>query len=244
VAVNAQNKKFWGYDRYVLERPRTDHRFCHHVKRRTGILVGSLLGIVGACAGPGTNQQLRSELLEMGRADQELHRRGSELMQGLPATQAEFVTLVAEQKRTDAARFARLEDIVNEYGWPGYSLVGRDASGAALIILKHADLQQQKRFLPILRSAAEAGEIAPSQVASLVDKIRVGDGEKQLYGTLVVSDSEGKPVLAPVEDPRSLDERREKVGLPPIDKQLEQMEREIGRPIGRGNLAAVGEWRL
>jgi Family of unknown function (DUF6624) len=194
------------------------------MKRRTAILVGCLLGILSACSGHGTNQQLRNELLEMGRADQELHRRGSELAQGLPGTQAELMALVAEEKRTDAVRLARLKAIVAEYGWPGYSLVGRDASGAALIVLIHAELQQQKEFLPVLKLAAEAGEMAPSQVAHLEDKIRVGEGKHQLYGTLAVSDADGNPVLAPVEDPQNLDERREKVGLPPIEKQLEQME--------------------
>jgi hypothetical protein len=71
----------------------------------------------------------------------------------------------------------------------------------------------------------------------LEDDVRAGEGENQIYGTRVVSDSDGQPILYPIDDPENLDARRKAAGLPPIDEQLQQMEAEIGMRISRGNLA-------
>lgn len=42
-------------------------------------------------------------------------------------------------------------------------------------------------------------------------------GKKQIYGSQVVFDAQGKPVFYPIEDEKRGNERRASVGLPPIE---------------------------
>src|SRR5205085_1172028 len=70
-------------------------------------------------------------------------------------------------------------------GWPGKSLVGVDGANAAWLLVQHADQGRafQKRCLPLLEAAVKKGEATGVQLAYLSDRVRVGAGEKQVYGT-------------------------------------------------------------
>ena len=197
------------------------------------------LTFVSACSGSAINQDLQAELLEMARADQGLRDRGMALMQGLPESQAEFVLFIDEQNELNLTNFARLEDIIATHGWPGHSLVGAEGTDAALIVFSHASLDQQRALLPMLRAAVAAGQVPAAQLARREDSILVNSGNSQIYGTHFVSDADGHPVLAPVQDPANLEARRRSVGLPSMEEQFRQLEQELGVPIGRGNLASA-----
>jgi hypothetical protein len=203
---------------------------------RQVVPIFAILLSASACSGSGINQELQTELLEMARADQGLRDRAMALMQGLPESQAEFMLFIDEQNELNTKNFARLEEIVATYGWPGRSLVGAEGTDAALIIFSHATLDQQKALLPMLREAVAAGQMTALQLARREDSILVNDGKSQIYGTYFVSDSDGHPMLAPVQDPANLEERRSSVGLPSMEEQFRQLEQELGMPIGRGNL--------
>ena len=207
---------------------------------RHAVRIVTVLLLAPACSESGVDRELRIELLDMARADQDLRGRAMELMQGLPETQSEFMFFIEEQNELNTTNFSRLEEMIAAHGWPGKSLVGADGTDAALIILSHAHLNQQKALLPMLREAVEAGEMTASQLARREDSILVADGEGQIYGTFFVSDSDGKPVLAPVQDPANLEVRRKSVGLPSMEEQFQQIEQELGIPIGRGDLATDG----
>jgi hypothetical protein len=201
----------------------------------------AILPFVSACSGSGINQELQTQLLEMARADQSLRDRGMALMQGLPESQANFMLFIDEQNELNDANFARLEDVIATHGWPGHSLVGAEGADAALIVFSHASLDQQKAVLPMLREAVAAGQVSASQLARREDSILVNSGNRQIYGTHFVSDADGHPVLAPVQDPANLEERRRSVGLPSMEEQFRQLEQELGMPIGRGNLSTEGD---
>ncbi len=192
------------------------------------LLVGSAATVLAQAK---IAEDLRTELLEMGRRDQEVRERPQP-----PLNSPDIQPLIEEMTKIDQANFRRLEEIVNEFGWPGKHLVGEQASTAAWLILQHADLEQQKRYLPALRSAVARGEARASNLAMTEDRILVGEGKNQLYGTQIVSGPDGKPILHPVSDPENIDERRKAVGLPPIDEYLKHGEAELGVKIDRGNL--------
>jgi hypothetical protein len=111
--------------------------------------------------------------------------------------------------------------------------VGADASNAAFLILQHAPLARQKALLPLFRRAVSAGNARAADLALLEDRILVGEGKKQLYGSQVTAGPEGVPRLHPIEDPDNVDSRRSAVGLPPLKEYLEHLERQIGKPIER-----------
>jgi hypothetical protein len=153
---------------------------------------------------------LRQELLQMQARDQQ-HR----------ASDGASGEEMRAQAALDSANVRRLEEIIARHGWPGRSLVGQDGSVAAFLVLQHADQAAQERHLPLVRAAAQAGELLPSMAAMLEDRVRMRRGEKQLYGTqLRTAPGSSSPVLWPVEDEANVDARRAAVGLPPLATYL------------------------
>lgn len=175
------------------------------------------------------NDVLRDELLRMGKEDQ---RYRDELQDRLvkrstagasaPSEEAIILDLQKKQDEIDRRNLAGLEKIVEQHGWPGKSLVGKEASGVAFLIVQHADLASQKRYFPLLKRAAVEGEARPADVAMLEDRILMREGKKQIYGTQVRSGPEtgGELQLYPIEDEGHVDERRAAVGLPPLAEYL------------------------
>ena len=118
----------------------------------------------------------------------------------------------------DARNLAWVKALVEARGWPGRKLVGEKGSGAAFLLVQHADRDRelQKRCLPLLEKAVKAGDAAPRFLAFLTDRVRLADGKPQVYGTQFMSAANGAQVPHPIEDAEHVDERRAAVGLPPI----------------------------
>ena len=158
---------------------------------------------------------LRDELLRMAKEDQEIRDRASRARYADAAINARWAEV--DRKNT-----ARLKAIVAERGWPGKGLVGPDGAQAAWLLVQHADRDRdfQRRCLTLLEQAVKAGEASGVHLAYLTDRVRVGDGRPQLYGTQFLT-IDGREELQPIEDQAHVDERRKAVGLPPLAEYVE-----------------------
>jgi hypothetical protein len=118
---------------------------------------------------------------------------------------------------------ARLGEMLDRCGWPGEPQVGREGAEAAWLIVQHAIGQPrlQRRALVALQAAAERGEVPPLQPAMLEDRIRTLEGLPQRFGTQFDWDETGQLSPLPIEDLAGLEQRRRKVGLGPLDADLE-----------------------
>ncbi len=130
----------------------------------------------------------------------------------------------------DVANTQRMKEIVEQIGWPTRSKVGKDASERAWLLVQHADHDRafQKRCLDLMKAQA-AGEVSPANMAYLEDRVRVGEGRPQFYGTQFYTDEAGNIGPKPIEDPGHVDERRQAVGLQPLSeyaRDVEQSSRE------------------
>lgn len=166
---------------------------------------------------------LRDELLEMRQKDQAARTK---VMQAMKTSETDSLPkdLVERVHQIDKSNTKRLQSIIKELGrWPGTDLVGAAGADAAWLLAQHADQapERQEFFLEKLLIAVENGQAPPKHYAYLVDRVRLKKGEPQLYGTQfdVV---DGDLQLKPVEDPQRLDERREEMGLEPIDQYLKR----------------------
>jgi hypothetical protein len=131
----------------------------------------------------------------------------------------------------DGKNRKRLVEIINQSGWPKQSVVGGKAAIFAFLVLQHAGLDLQKRYLPLLRSAAEAGEVELNWLALLEDRVLVGEGKKQLYGSQLRGQNGVKGwQLEPIEDEVNVDERRAKMGLGPLAEYLKGFGIEYRKP--------------
>jgi len=162
----------------------------------------------------GELDEVRAELIAMADEDRASRSADVDAMSG-----EERAAFFEAAREGDIARAARLEDIVDQHGWPTAAMVGEDAAHAAFLIVQHADHDPafQARCLALLERAAAEGEIEGRHVAFLTDRVRVKQGLAQVYGTqygVEMLDGGGFRYLAPiVVDPAGLDERREAVGL-------------------------------
>lgn len=121
-----------------------------------------------------------------------------------------------------------LKKIIDEYGWPGKSLVGKEGANAAFTIAQHSiskpDLQKQ--FLVELKKAVSNRDATPIQEACLEDRILFNQGKPCLYGMVFDWDDDGN-LFANVDDNEMVDERRKRLGLSPLSEALEKHRKEI-----------------
>lgn len=84
------------------------------------------------------------------------------------------------RSRVDEENLARLRAIVEEYGWPGRSLVGEDGADAAWLLLQHADsveaIEFRRTCLQLLERALESGDVDPRHFAYVSDRVAVFEG--------------------------------------------------------------------
>lgn len=195
------------------------------------ILLGSALA---GCAGEGGGSagsepqrpELRAELLEMARQDQTLREE-------LNAAAFADSARMARVRAADSANGARLEQIVEQHGWPGRSMVGADGASAAFVIAQHSpSVEFQKRAVELMIEAAKEGEVAPGDLALLMDRVLVAQGKPQIYGSQLGM-RDGKLHVYPVAEPESVDVRRANVGLIPISEYLDRAEASLDVPIER-----------
>lgn len=121
--------------------------------------------------------------------------------------------------------------------WPGKSEVGKDGAHAAWMIVQHSDADRkfQNDCLQMMRSVLQetADEIERVDVAYLTDRILVGGGFPQRFGTQVMVNDQGEFKLAPVADPEKLDARRAGMGLQSKEEYLQSLRLNYARARGK-----------
>jgi hypothetical protein len=165
---------------------------------------------------------------------EELRQRDLETRSRLLAEERLYGTYDEEMQNVHVENARALDRIVSQHGWPGVSLVGLDGCRAAWMIAQHSictpDLQ--RRFLDLLEEAVAKAEAPAKQAAMLTDRIRFNEDRPQVYGTVLDWDEKG--VLGcRLEDIDRVDSLREEVGLPPLEKSIEENERAIAAEGGK-----------
>lgn len=164
------------------------------------------------------DSDLGRELVVMAEEDQlvraELAREGH-LFRGYHPRIAEVHSRNAE----------RLQEIIQEHGWPGRSLVGERAARSAWLVLQHAIAYPalMRRGLELMRAASASSEASAAEVAMVEDRIRVLEGRPQRFGTQYEWDDHGELSPLPIEDPDGVDERRLSVGLPRLGENTRRV---------------------
>lgn len=106
---------------------------------------------------------------------------------------------------------------------------------AAFLIVQHADLAVQERYLPTLQGAAKAKQARPDLVATLEDRINVRLKRPQRYGTQLCFLKGGGYAWPPIENENeeALNGIRETVGLEPIKRHAARIGIEYVPPSKR-----------
>lgn len=112
--------------------------------------------------------------------------------------------------------------------WFSISEFGKTCNRDAWLIIQHADLDIQVKFLTIIEKFAKKGESYLQDWATLYDRVALAQDKPQRFGTQVHKDTFGFED-APVEDLPNLEKRRKEVGLPPMDEYIIALESMYGK---------------
>jgi len=104
-------------------------------------------------------------------------------------------------------------------GWFATSKYGRPAAEAAFLIVQHAPIEYQERFLPRIEDLAAKGEVAGGDYALLYDRVAVRHHRPQRYGSQMHCEA-GRWTPDPIEDRNNLDKRRVALGMAPYADYL------------------------
>jgi hypothetical protein len=114
--------------------------------------------------------------------------------------------------------------IIDKYGWPGIKRIGFRGNQTVFLVIQHADLATQEKYLPILSNAVKTGNALAKDYAYMVDRVALRQGKKQTYGSQLTRDGKTGKMLypSPLNDPDNVDKRRLEVGLDPMAQYLMQ----------------------
>lgn len=221
------------------------------MKRTKMAMARWLLGLCGLlCAQALEARNLDSLLRAVRDRDQAVRMEVIRLSQQVPPQVDSLLAASARIEEVDAANRRIVSDLLAE-GWP--EGLSDEANEAIWLVIDHADLAMQRRWMPLVEEQMAAGRVSKSNYATLLDRMLMREGRPQRYGTqtcsstrLVAADSarvERICRLWPVESPERLDSLREAMGLDPIGDYLRAVEEVYGAPclwdpsLGVGDMA-------
>ncbi len=172
--------------------------------------------------------EIRAELLKRMEKDQSARRKMTDLFgpnqpKGEEAEKKREAVL-KETTAVDQENYEWFKPLVEKHGWLGKTAVGKDGAFAAWLLVQHFDRHPefQKSCLALMEKMP-LGEVSPSNLAYLTDRVLRADGKPIRYGTQVMQ-KDGKFTVGDVEDPENLDSRRASVGLGPMSEYLKMFD--------------------
>ena len=126
----------------------------------------------------------------------------------------ELINLIAKK---DSMNIMVVTSILDQYGWLGADVVSDNGNLALFLVIQHADLATQQKYLPMMREAVKNGRAQGSSLALLEDRVALREGKRQIYGSQIGQDPDTRQYfVSPLDDPDHVDERRASVGLEPL----------------------------
>lgn len=146
-------------------------------------------------------------------------------------------------EQTDSLNLITVDSIINKYGWLGAEEIGESANATLFMVIQHAGLKTQEKYLPIMRIAAKNKKLKATSLALLEDRIAMFQGRKQIYGSQVAWNLKtNKYTIMPLLDPENVDVRRAEIGLGPYSAYLSEMNLEWDVEQYKKELPAIELW--
>ena len=136
--------------------------------------------------------------------------------------------LVQVEKDNFARHQPIIQRIVRQYGYPGFRQVGEKSSGNFWLLVQHADAHPdfQRQVLKLMLPEVKKKNASPTNYAYLTDRVAVGSGRLEEYGTQVVYEGKDMSITAvpaSLRDPKNVDKRRAAIGMEPLQDYLSRM---------------------
>lgn len=142
----------------------------------------------------------------------------------------------------DSINIVKVKAILDKYGWLGSDIVGRTGNVTLFLVIQHSNQLIQEKYLPMMREAVKNGKALGSNLALLEDRVALGQGKKQIYGSQIGNDPFTKLYyVLPLIDPETVDKRRANVGLQPLGEYLKNWQMKWDIDQYKKHLPAIEE---
>ena len=166
------------------------------------------------------DKPLREQLKNMVREDQAVRYEYIKAWQAGDSSSAD--SLLKRMQYVDSVNLRQVTDILDSRGWVGRDVIG-DACEVFWVIIQHAGLEAQGKYLPLFREAVERGELQAGAVAMMEDRVAVFEGRPQRYGSQLQRGEDGTYTPFELLDADKVDKWRAEVGMAPLSEYLKEM---------------------
>jgi hypothetical protein len=168
----------------------------------------------------GYDKPLQKKLLAIFEQDQKYRLQSDQVGKRHGYESKEMDALWKTIEHVDSINLIKVISILEKEGWTGPEQVGPQANSALFLVIQHADLPTQQKYLPMMRQAVASGKAQSAELALLEDRVALGEKRLQIYGSQIGEDSTGLGYVLPMQDPDNVDVRRADMGLGPIEFYL------------------------
>ena len=172
-----------------------------YMNRDKFVYVGSLDIIEVDCR---KKSQILSEVLE---SDQRIRKSN------------EYIKYAKEDHRNQELVIS----IIEKCGMPTLKEVGQKQMDAIWLGLQHTENKYRVKYFPLIEKAVKNGDLSKKQYALMKDRILMDEGKPQIFGSQIKN---GK--LYDLEDPKTVNKRRQEMGLEPIEDYLKRFKITFG----------------
>lgn len=160
----------------------------------------------------GCDMALRRELAQIEKDDKDLRQQMSNRLS--PAQKDDYWQRITA---LDATNIERLKTVLDRQGYPSKTLTGARYANTLWSIMQYADLGTIKKYYSLTENSMKNGSIEKPSYAVFVDKYRMLNGEKQLYGSQVIKRGDGTIYFYAIEDEGNVNRRRAEMNLGTIE---------------------------
>ncbi len=115
----------------------------------------------------------------------------------------------------------QFKDIIKSKGFPYKNKFPYSVYKAGVVLSLHLQTDDLRDIFEKIESSSPE-EFLPEDKAYFIDRLRLRTGKKQLYGTQVKKDKNGKIEVLPMEDKEEVDERRKALGMSTLTEYLQK----------------------
>lgn len=162
---------------------------------------------------PTEYSSVREHLEALYDADQGIRNEWTAIEKQYKPESTEYKEFIKKWVLTDKENLFQVQQILDKNGWLGKDDVGIKANSALFLVIQHAELDIQKKYLPMMIQAVKDKKANGQDLALLEDRIAMREKRKQVYGSQTLSIDGSEYVLWPIEDIDQVDKRRKAVGL-------------------------------
>lgn len=109
--------------------------------------------------------------------------------------------------------------IIEKCGMPTLNEVNQEQMDAIWLGLQHTEYKYRIKYFPLIEKAVENGDLSKEQYALMKDRVLMDEGKPQIFGSQIKN---GK--LYDLEEPETVNERRQEMGLEPIEDYLKRFD--------------------